>query len=65
MLIVFALVIGVIAVFDILTWVASIATIKIYSGAIPLGYCVIFLLLPAFFAKLVEPKPVPERVTFK
>jgi ubiquinol-cytochrome c reductase cytochrome b subunit len=61
----FALIIIIIGGVDALTWVASVAKVKIYSGAIPLAYCVIFLLLPAFFAGLIEPKRVPQRVTFK
>jgi ubiquinol-cytochrome c reductase cytochrome b subunit len=61
----FAAVILIILGMDILTYVPSVAKVKIFSGAIPLVYSLIFLLLPAILPKLVEPKPVPERVTSK
>ncbi|MHB8406027.1 MAG: cytochrome b [Gammaproteobacteria bacterium] len=61
----FLAVMAVITAFDWLGWDAAIAHLKIYSWLIPGIYSVIFLLLPAFFSKLVEPLPVPERVTWK
>ena len=61
----FTVVMVIITVLDIVTYVPSIATVKIYSWAIPFFYCVLFMLLPGFSAKLIESKPVPQRVTFK
>ena len=61
----FVIVMAVISVLDVLGWDPSGVSLKLYSWLIPGIYCVIFLLLPAFFGKLVEPEQVPERVTFK
>ncbi|HET7649677.1 MAG TPA: cytochrome b N-terminal domain-containing protein [Gammaproteobacteria bacterium] len=61
----FVVVMGLISIGDLLGWDPSEVTLKLYSWLIPGIYCAIFLLLPAFFSKLVEPEAVPERVTFK
>lgn len=61
----FIIVMLIITVLDAISWVSSEATLKMYSWSIPLVYSIIFLLLPAFSQKLIEPKPVPERVTAK
>ncbi|MDE2090971.1 MAG: cytochrome b N-terminal domain-containing protein [Gammaproteobacteria bacterium] len=65
MLIAFLIVMFVITGLDAISWVSSAAALKLYSWLIPLAYSLIFLLLPAFYPKLVEPKPVPDRVTMK
>ncbi len=61
----FVIVMVIITILDAISWVSSGATLKMVSWLIPLVYCIIFLLLPAFSLKLVEPRPVPERVTVK
>ncbi|HEX6550350.1 MAG TPA: cytochrome b N-terminal domain-containing protein, partial [Gammaproteobacteria bacterium] len=61
----FVIVMAVISVLDVLGWDPSGVSLKLYSWLIPGIYCAIFLLLPAFFGKLIEPEQVPERVTFK
>ncbi|MGA9852191.1 MAG: cytochrome b N-terminal domain-containing protein [Gammaproteobacteria bacterium] len=61
----FIVVMAIITGLDALSWVSGAAALKIYSWLIPLVYCIIFLLLPVVSLKLVEPKPVPERVTAK
>ncbi|MGH8372619.1 MAG: cytochrome b [Gammaproteobacteria bacterium] len=61
----FIAVMAMIAVADWWFWDPTEVSLKLYSWLIPGIYCAIFLLLPAFFSKLVEPEQVPERVTFK
>ncbi|MHB8404210.1 MAG: hypothetical protein ACYDCJ_02185 [Gammaproteobacteria bacterium] len=61
----FSAIMGIISLLDKLTWTASEAALKLVSWLMPGTYCVIFLLLPAAFPVLNEPKPVPNRVTFK
>ncbi len=61
----FLAVMVIITLFDWLAWDPGIARLKLVSWLIPGVYCAIFLLLPAYFGKLLEPKPVPERVRFK
>jgi len=65
LVITFICVMAVISLFDWVSWVPSAAVLKMYSWLIPLVYSLIFLLLPALSPKLIEPKPVPERVTMK
>ncbi|MGH8306835.1 MAG: cytochrome b [Gammaproteobacteria bacterium] len=65
LVITFIVVMAIITFLDAISWVSSAATLKMISWLIPLVYCIIFLLLPALAGKLVEPKPVPERVTVK
>ncbi|MGH8401616.1 MAG: cytochrome b, partial [Gammaproteobacteria bacterium] len=61
----FVAVMAMISVADWLFWDPTEVSLKLYSWLIPGIYCAIFLLLPAFFGKLVEPEQVPERVTSK
>ncbi|MDE2138892.1 MAG: cytochrome b N-terminal domain-containing protein [Gammaproteobacteria bacterium] len=61
----FVVVIAIITAFDWLSWDAAVAHLRIYSWLIPGIYSAVFLLLPVFFSKLVEPLPVPERVKWK
>ncbi len=61
----FGVIMGIISLLDKLTWTSSEAALKSVSWLIPGTYCIIFLLLPAAFPVLNEPKPVPTRVTFK
>jgi ubiquinol-cytochrome c reductase cytochrome b subunit len=59
----FVVVMGVISLFDLISWDPAEASLKLYSWLIPGVYCAIFLLLPAFFSKLNQAEAVPERVT--
>ncbi len=61
----FSVIMAIISLSDKLTWVPGEATLKLASWLLPGTYCFIFLLLPAAFPVLNEPKPVPNRVTFK
>ncbi|MBU6469172.1 MAG: cytochrome b N-terminal domain-containing protein [Gammaproteobacteria bacterium] len=61
----FSVIMGIISLLDKLTWTSSEAALKLASWLIPGTYCIFFLLLPAAFPVLNEPKPVPNRVTFK
>ena len=61
----FGVIVAIISLSDILTWVPAEAALKSVSWIIPAAYCIVFLLLPAAFPALNEPKPVPNRVTFK
>lgn len=61
----FIILMGLISVLDYLGWVSALASLKLYTWLIPGAYCIIFLLLPALNSKLIESKPVPERVTWK
>jgi ubiquinol-cytochrome c reductase cytochrome b subunit len=65
LVITFVVVMIIISVLDWISWVPSTAHLKMYSWLIPFAYCVIFLLLPAAAPKLMQPKPVPERLTTK
>lgn len=65
LVVIFIVVMTIITFLDAISWVSSGATLKMVSWLIPMVYCIIFLLLPALAGKLVEPKPVPERVTVK
>jgi len=63
-LIAFSVIMGIISLLDKLTWTSSETALKLVSRLIPGSYCVVFLLLPAAFPGLNEPRPVPNRVTF-
>ncbi|MGH8277985.1 MAG: cytochrome b [Gammaproteobacteria bacterium] len=55
----------IITLLDWLSWNPVIATLKMYTWFVPLVYCLIFVLLPAFAPRLVAARPVPDRVTMK
>jgi len=61
----FVAVMVVISLLDWISWAPDLGSLKMWSWLIPLIYSAIFLLLPAAMPKLMEPKPVPDRVTFK
>ena len=55
---------GVISAIDALRYDPGVAPLILRTWAVPAAYSVIFVLLPGFTA-INNPKPVPERVTFK
>lgn len=61
----FAILMGLITVFDIIGWDPAEQNFKLTTWLIPGIYCAVFLLLPAFFPKLNQSGAVPERVTNK
>ncbi|MBU6469591.1 MAG: cytochrome b N-terminal domain-containing protein [Gammaproteobacteria bacterium] len=61
----FVVVMIIISLLDWISWAPSIAHLKLWSWLIPFGYCLIFLLWPAAMPRLMQPKPVPERVRTK
>lgn len=63
MIITFVVVMVIITLIDWIFWAPNIASLKMYTWLVPLVYCAIFMVLPAFSLNLVASRPVPERVT--